>query len=42
VLSAVLQPIGVTALLLLQWAALLRAASGRKATWRGRSYTAQT
>jgi hypothetical protein len=42
VLSAVLQPVGISALLLLQWAALLRAASGRKATWRGRSYTAQT
>jgi hypothetical protein len=42
VLSAVLQPVGVSALLLLQWAALLRAAAGRKATWRGRSYTAQT
>jgi hypothetical protein len=42
VLSAVLQPVGVSALLLLQWAALLRALSGRKATWRGRSYTAQT
>ncbi len=39
--SAALHPLGVTALLLLQWWALLRAASGRKATWRGRAYTAQ-
>jgi hypothetical protein len=39
--SAVLHPLGVAALLVLQWAALLRAASGRKATWRGRAYTAQ-
>jgi hypothetical protein len=40
-ISALLHPLGMTALLLLQWAALLRAASGRKATWRGRAYTAQ-
>jgi len=42
VLSALLHPLGVAALLALQWAALLRAASGGKATWRGRAYTAQT
>jgi hypothetical protein len=42
VTSALLHPLGVTALLILQWAALLRAAAGRKATWRGRAYTAQT
>jgi hypothetical protein len=42
VLSAILHPIGITALLILQWAALLRAALGRPATWRGRAYTAQT
>ncbi len=41
VLSALLHPVGVAALLGLQWAALLRAASGRPATWRGRAYTAQ-
>jgi hypothetical protein len=39
--SAALHPVGVAALLLLQWCALLRAASGYKATWRGRAYTAQ-
>jgi hypothetical protein len=42
VLSALVNPLGVAALLALQWAALLRAASGGKATWRGRAYTAQT
>jgi hypothetical protein len=33
--------VGVAALLVLQWVALLRAAWGVKATWRGRAYTAQ-
>jgi hypothetical protein len=42
VLSAILHPFGVAALLCLQWAALLRAALGRPATWRGRAYTAQS
>jgi hypothetical protein len=41
ILSALLHPVGVAALLALQWAALIRAASGRPATWRGRAYTAQ-
>jgi hypothetical protein len=41
-ISAFLHPVGVAALLLLQWAALLRAALGRPATWRGRAYPAQT
>ena len=41
VTSALLHPIGVFTLLCLQWAALIRAASGRPATWRGRAYTAQ-
>jgi hypothetical protein len=41
-ISALLHPLGVAGLLVLQWAALLRAASGRKATWRGRAYTAQS
>lgn len=36
-----LHPIGVCALLWLQWAALLRARRGRPATWRGRAYTPQ-
>jgi hypothetical protein len=40
-LSVALHPLGMAALLALQWAALLRAASGVKATWRGRAYTAQ-
>jgi hypothetical protein len=39
--SVVLHPVGVAALLVLQWVALLRAAWGVKATWRGRAYTAQ-
>jgi hypothetical protein len=42
IVSALLHPVGVAALLVLQWVALLRAAAGRKATWRGRAYTAQT
>ncbi len=42
VVSALLHPLGVAALLFLQWAALMRAAFGRPATWRGRAYTAQT
>jgi hypothetical protein len=40
--SALLHPLGVTTLLALQWAALLKAKSGQKTTWRGREYTAQT
>jgi hypothetical protein len=42
IVSALLHPVGVACLLILQWAALLRAATGRKATWRGRAYTAQS
>nr|WP_294554124.1 glycosyltransferase family 2 protein [uncultured Rhodopila sp.] len=41
VLSALLHPIGVAALLLVQWTALARAARGIPATWRGRAYPAQ-
>lgn len=41
VASALLHPLGVAALLAVQWAALLRAARGRPATWRGRAYPAQ-
>jgi cellulose synthase/poly-beta-1,6-N-acetylglucosamine synthase-like glycosyltransferase len=41
VLSAVLHPLGVAALLVVQWAALLRALRGRPSTWRGRAYPAQ-
>jgi hypothetical protein len=40
VLSAALHPLGVLALLVVQWAALIRAARGRPATWRGRAYPA--
>ncbi len=40
-LSAVLHPFGVVALLVVQWAALLRQLRGRPATWRGRTYPAQ-
>lgn len=36
--SVALHPFGVAALLVLQWMALLRAARGGRATWRGRSY----
>ena len=41
-LSALLHPFGVAALLTVQWAALLRRARGRPATWRGRAYEAQS
>ena len=41
ILSALLHPLGITALLIIQWFSLLRAASGGKATWRGRAYPAQ-
>lgn len=41
-LSALLHPVGVAALLVVQWAALLRRARGRPATWRGRAYEAQS
>ncbi len=41
-LSALLHPLGIAALLAVQWAALLRAAAGRPATWRGRAYPAQS
>ena len=40
-LSALLHPVGVAALLVVQWAALLRSLRGRPATWRGRTYPAQ-
>jgi len=37
-LSALLHPVGILAVLVVQWAALLRVARGRPATWRGREY----
>ncbi len=40
-ISVVLHPVGVAALLALQWVALARSVAGVKATWRGRAYTAQ-
>ena len=40
-LSVALHPLGVLVLLVLQWNALIRQAIGIKATWRGRTYTAQ-
>lgn len=42
VLSALLHPFGVAALLVVQWAALIRSARGVPATWRGRAYRAQS
>jgi len=41
-LSALLYPLGVAGLLVVQWASLLRALRGRPATWRGRVYPAQS
>lgn len=38
VLGAVLHPVGVALLLLVQWYALLRAALGRPSAWKGRRY----
>ena len=42
VLSAVLHPVGVAGLLVVQWWSLGRSLAGGKATWRGRAYTAQS
>ncbi len=39
--SAVLHPIGILALLVIQWAALLRRLGGKPSLWRGRAYPAQ-
>jgi hypothetical protein len=39
-ISAVLHPVGVLALLVVQWVALVRHALGRPSTWRGRAYPA--
>jgi len=41
IISALLHPIGVAALLVVQWAALIRGGLGIPATWRGRTYKAQ-
>jgi hypothetical protein len=40
IVSALLHPLDVLALLIVQWAALLRAVRGQPATWRGRTYPA--
>ncbi len=42
VISALVHPIGVLGLLVVQWWSLARALRGGKATWRGRAYTAQS
>jgi hypothetical protein len=39
--SVLLSPFGVSFMLVLQWNALVRAARGRPATWRGRAYPMQ-
>ena len=39
--SAVLHPVGILALLTIQWVALLRRAGGKPSLWRGRAYPAQ-
>ena len=39
--SALLHPVGILALLVVQWAALIRSLRGRPAMWRGRAYPAQ-
>ena len=41
IVSALLQPVGIAALLAVQWFSLVRAARGGRATWRGRAYPAQ-
>jgi hypothetical protein len=41
IVSALLHPFGVAALLVVQWAALIRSLRGVPATWRGRAYPAQ-
>ena len=40
-LAALLHPLGIMAVLVVQWSSLARALRGRPATWRGRAYTAQ-
>ena len=40
--SALLHPLGVSALLIIQWHALVRHLLGRPAEWKGRSYGAET
>ncbi|WP_428488146.1 glycosyltransferase [Rhodopila sp.] len=42
VFSALLHPLGMAGVLIVQWASLSRALRGRPATWRGRAYPAQS
>lgn len=42
VASAVVHPVGVLALLVVQWFSMGRALAGGRATWRGRAYPAQS
>lgn len=42
VVSAILHPLGVAGLLVVQWWSFGRSLLGGKATWRGRAYTAQS
>ncbi len=42
VVSALVHPVGMAALLIVQWWSLGRSLLGGKATWRGRAYTAQS
>jgi hypothetical protein len=39
-ISAILHPAGIAALLVVQWAALIRSLLGQPSTWRGRTYPA--
>jgi hypothetical protein len=38
-LGALLHPVGITLLLILQWSALVGSLRGRPAVWRGRAYS---
>ena len=42
VISALLHPLGVTLLLMVQWYALVRQISGRPVAWRARSYSSES
>jgi hypothetical protein len=42
VISAVLHPLGVALLLLVQWYALTRQILGRPVAWRARSYSSES
>jgi hypothetical protein len=42
VISALLHPLGVTMLLMVQWYALVRQIFGRPVAWRARSYSSES